>query len=60
MVETGRLIMQRSRIIASGSRRATCAIACVTYKLADGVAKLRDVVGEIGEVARAGRSDPAM
>ena len=52
VVETARLIMDRSRMISDRVAAGTCAIASVTYKLADGAAVLRDVVGEIGEVPK--------
>ena len=54
VVETARLIMDRSRIIADRVESGTCAIASVTYKLVDGAATLRDVVGEIGETPEQG------
>ncbi|WP_345353010.1 carbonic anhydrase [Rhodococcus olei] len=50
VVETGRLLMDRSRIIADKVADGTCAIVGVTYTLADGGIKLRGVEGEIGEV----------
>ncbi|MFC9788206.1 carbonic anhydrase [Rhodococcus sp. NPDC127528] len=50
VVETGSLLMDRSRIIAERVANGTCAIVGVTYTLADGGIKLRGVVGEIGEV----------
>ncbi|WP_040788183.1 carbonic anhydrase [Nocardia paucivorans] len=50
VVETGRLLMQRSMIISQRVATGECAIACVTYKLADGQVKLHRVVGNIGEV----------
>lgn len=49
VVETGRLLMDRSRIIAEKVENGSCAIVGVTYTLADGGIKLRGVVGEIGE-----------
>ncbi len=49
--ETGKLLMERSRIIADKVENGTCAIVGVTYALDDGGVKLRSVVGEIGEVA---------
>ncbi|WP_040833073.1 carbonic anhydrase [Nocardia brevicatena] len=51
VVETGRLLMQRSMIISQRVATGECAIACVTYKLAEGQVKLHKVVGNIGEVA---------
>jgi carbonic anhydrase len=51
VVETGRLIMQRSATIAEKIAAGTCAIAGVTYKLHDGRAELRSTVGDIGEAA---------
>ncbi|QBJ97073.1 carbonic anhydrase [Rhodococcus sp. ABRD24] len=49
VVETGSLLMQRSRIIAERVERGTCAIVGVTYKLSDGDIKLQGAVGDIGE-----------
>ncbi|SDC65682.1 carbonic anhydrase [Rhodococcus tukisamuensis] len=49
VVETGDLLMQRSRIIAEKVEKGTCAIVGVTYTLANGGVKLRGVVGEVGE-----------
>jgi carbonic anhydrase len=49
VVETGSLIMQRSRIIADKVAKGECAIAGVTYTLSDGHMRLQGVVGEIGE-----------
>ncbi|MGF7122852.1 carbonic anhydrase [Rhodococcus sp. TAF43] len=49
VVETGSLLMQRSRIIADRVEKGTCAIVGVTYKLSDGDIKLQGVVGDIGE-----------
>ncbi|AQA24781.1 carbonic anhydrase [Rhodococcus sp. MTM3W5.2] len=51
VVETGDLLMQRSRIIADRVEAGTCAIVGVTYKLSDGRVHLRNSVGDIGEVA---------
>jgi carbonic anhydrase len=51
VVETSRLLMQRSMIISQRVATGECAIACVTYKLADGQVKLHRVVGNIGELA---------
>ncbi|WP_024800303.1 carbonic anhydrase [Nocardia sp. BMG51109] len=53
VVETSRLLVQRSPIIAERVASGECAIAGVTYKLADGRAQLRGVVGDIGETATA-------
>lgn len=49
VVETSRLLMQRSMIISQRVATGECAIACVTYKLAEGEVKLQRVVGNIGE-----------
>ncbi|WP_054816767.1 carbonic anhydrase [Nocardia arizonensis] len=49
VVETSRLLMQRSMIISQRVATGECAIACVTYTLADGRVKLHRVVGNIGE-----------
>ncbi|MQY18045.1 carbonic anhydrase [Nocardia macrotermitis] len=48
-VETSRLLMQRSMIISQRVATGQCAIASVTYKLADGRAQLHRAVGNIGE-----------
>ncbi|MCM6779078.1 carbonic anhydrase [Nocardia sp. CDC159] len=53
VVETGRLLMERSRIVSDRVQAGDCAIAGVTYKLAEGRAHLRGVVGDIGEVTSA-------
>jgi carbonic anhydrase len=50
VVETGALLMQRSRIIAEKVESGACAIAGVTYKLSDGRTHLQGVVGDIGEL----------
>ncbi|WP_330228112.1 carbonic anhydrase [Nocardia sp. NBC_00508] len=50
VVETSRLLMQRSMIISQRVATGACAIACVTYKLAEGKVRLHRVVGNIGEV----------
>lgn len=47
--ETGNLLMQRSRIIAEKVEAGTVAIVGLTYKLSEGSARLREVIGEIGE-----------
>ncbi|NMM86031.1 carbonic anhydrase [Rhodococcus sp. SRB_17] len=49
VVETGSLIMQRSRIIADKVEKGTCAIVGVTYALSEGHMRLQGAVGEIGE-----------
>lgn len=49
--ETAELLMQRSRIIADRVAEGKCAIVGVTYTLAEGRARLRRVVGDVGEVA---------
>ncbi|MBF6332752.1 carbonic anhydrase [Nocardia transvalensis] len=51
VVETARLLMQRSMIISQRVATGECAIACVTYKLNDGRVQLHRAVGNIGEVA---------
>ncbi|ONM47366.1 carbonic anhydrase [Nocardia donostiensis] len=51
VVETARLLKERSTIISERVDAGTCAIACVTYKLAEGKAKLHHVIGNIGEEA---------
>ncbi|TJZ76372.1 carbonic anhydrase [Rhodococcus oryzae] len=50
VVETGSLLMQRSRIIADRVERGSCAIVGVTYKLSDGRVQLQASVGDVGEV----------
>ncbi|MBF6438242.1 carbonic anhydrase [Nocardia cyriacigeorgica] len=49
--ETAELLRQRSSIIADRVASGQLAIACVTYTLADGRAKLHSSLGDIGEVA---------
>lgn len=51
VIETGRLLMQRSNVINNLVSSGDLAIACVTYALADGQVKLQHSVGEIGEVS---------
>lgn len=51
VVETGSLLMDRSRIIADRVEQGTCAIVGATYTLSDGHVKLQASVGDIGEVA---------
>ncbi|NKR47894.1 hypothetical protein GS545_01240 [Rhodococcus hoagii] len=48
-METGSLLMQRSRIISEAVEAGKCAIVGVTYKLAEGDIKLQSVVGDVGE-----------
>lgn len=50
VVETSRLLMQRSMIISQRVATGQLAIASVTYKLEEGKVQLRRVVGNIGEV----------
>lgn len=50
VVETSRLLRERSRIIADKVEQGSCAIVGVTYVLEDGGVKLRSVVGEVGDV----------
>lgn len=49
VVETGRLLMQRSLIVSQRVATGECAIAGATYTLSDGRIKLRRVIGNIGE-----------
>ncbi|WP_404314732.1 carbonic anhydrase [Prescottella equi] len=49
VVETGSLLMQRSRIISEAVEAGKCAIVGVTYKLAEGDIRLQSVVGDVGE-----------
>ncbi|MEV6067504.1 carbonic anhydrase [Nocardia sp. NPDC052001] len=51
VVETARVLMQRSIIISERVAAGECAIACVTYQLADGRINLHRVIGNIGEIA---------
>lgn len=51
VAETSRLLMERSKTVSERVEAGDCAIACVTYKLAEGRAQLQRVVGEIGETA---------
>jgi len=48
VVETAKLLMQRSRIIADRVEAGRCAIVGVTYTLSDGRVKLHKHVGDIG------------
>ncbi|MGX7729624.1 carbonic anhydrase [Rhodococcus sp. 2H158] len=48
VVETGKLLSQRSQIIAERIANGQCAIAGVTYKLSDGHVQLQGHVGDIG------------
>ena len=50
VVETGALIMQRSRIIADKVNAGEVAIVGLTYQLSEGNARLREVIGDIGEL----------
>ena len=50
VIETGSLLMQRSKIIANRVKEGRLAIAGVTYRLEDGRAQLQAAVGDIGEV----------
>ncbi|WP_068279225.1 carbonic anhydrase [Aldersonia kunmingensis] len=49
VVETGKLIQQRSTAIADKVAAGSVAIVGVTYQLSDGQAVLHSVVGDIGE-----------
>ncbi|RJO71287.1 carbonic anhydrase [Nocardia panacis] len=51
VVETSRLLMQRSMIISQRVATGECAIACVTYRLSEGRVTLQRVVGNVGESA---------
>jgi carbonic anhydrase len=46
--ETAKQLVSRSRAVADGVAAGTLAIAGVTYQLADGRARLRESVGDIG------------
>lgn len=50
VVETGRLLMQRSRIIAERVANGKLAIVGLTYQLGEGRVLLRGVYGEVGDV----------
>ncbi|NIL77446.1 Carbonic anhydrase 2 [Rhodococcus sp. B10] len=47
--ETGKLLMERSRIIAEKVESGQVAIVGLTYQLSEGKAQLRAVIGDIGE-----------
>lgn len=47
--ETGRLIMQRSRLIAKRVKAGEVAIVGLTYRLSDGRVQLRGALGDVGE-----------
>ncbi|MVU77585.1 carbonic anhydrase [Nocardia sp. ET3-3] len=49
--ETSRLLMDHSQTVAAAVAAGRLAIACVTYRLEDGRAQLRRVIGDIGELA---------
>src|SRR5699024_6766928 len=49
VMETAKLILERSRLIADKVAAGECAIVGVTYTLSDGRMKLRGVVGDVGE-----------
>ncbi|MFW0785920.1 carbonic anhydrase [Gordonia sp. CPCC 206044] len=49
VVETGRLLMQRSRVIADRVATGKLAIVGLTYKLSEGRVQLRGVYGEVGD-----------
>jgi len=49
VVETGQLLMQRSRIIADRVATGKLAIVGLTYQLSDGQVQLRGAYGDIGE-----------
>jgi carbonic anhydrase len=50
--ETAAQLLARSTTIAERVAAGTLAIACVTYRLAEGRAVLRDHIGDIGEQAQ--------
>ncbi len=49
VIETGRLIMARSRLIAKRVEAGKVAIVGLTYRLAEGRAQLRAAIGDVGE-----------
>jgi carbonic anhydrase len=51
VVETSRLLMERSQIIAQRVAAGELAIAGATYQLADGRIRLQRSIGDIGETA---------
>ncbi|MFE2958472.1 carbonic anhydrase [Nocardia tengchongensis] len=51
VAETSHLLMEHSQLIARAVADGKLAIASVTYRLDDGRAQLRRVVGDIGELA---------
>lgn len=51
--ETGELLMQRSRIIAEKVESGDVAIVGLTYRLTEGNAQLRKVIGDIGDLPAA-------
>lgn len=50
VVETGSLIMQRTRIIADKVDKSACTIGGVTYTLSDGHMRVQGTVGDIGSI----------
>ncbi|MGX1807101.1 carbonic anhydrase [Nocardia sp. NPDC055321] len=58
VVETGRLLVERSMVVSRAVATGNCAIACVTYELADGRARLHRVIGDIGESATLNDPEP--
>lgn len=48
VVETGKLLAERSQIIAERIADGRCAIVGVTYKLNDGHVQLQGHIGDIG------------
>ncbi|MGI9587772.1 MAG: carbonic anhydrase, partial [Dietzia maris] len=50
VLETGELLQQRSKIISDRIDSGELAIVGVTYKLSDGRAYLRSVLGEVEDV----------
>ncbi len=49
VMETAKLLMERSRLIAERVEAGECAIVGLTYTLSDGHMELRGVIGDIGE-----------
>ncbi|WP_149360456.1 carbonic anhydrase [Lolliginicoccus suaedae] len=47
--ETSTLLLARSRVVAEAVDAGRCAIVGVTYKLAEGEARLRSVIGDVGD-----------
>ncbi|CAM2881887.1 carbonic anhydrase [Skermania piniformis] len=49
VIETARLLVQRSQVINERVAAGRCAIACVTYTLSDGRIRVQEIIGNLGE-----------